>query len=341
MGISLDQHDWLKDFIDLVLEQYDMEYAATWTDNLPEDNRGQAAIFQSLNNRGISFGVLQMDPSLSESQRFPEIKFLSTLKHQLEITLDVATAQGSNAHGLFGHLAFVMLGWAFVGELDQADALAEVWREVQVEQRDLGSVEGILLAHYESLGAHLKAQAPMQDDPLLALPINQGVAYFDLLLAGELALGLFNDERLQRNEIEQALFSVSNDKMRFIEANIALAWSNGLLEAEERNLIKKQIAMLGFEKKTRRKLVNLMITPSTPKEFARKFSSKETGLFVLRQMVIASYIDGTQDHREKKFLQQTAQEFGLNEEQFATIQREMKNFLDQNRDALAHFKRRR
>lgn len=341
MGISLDRDGWLKDFIDLVLEQYDLEHAATWTETLPEANRGKSAIFRSLNNRGISLGMLKLDPSLSESQKFAEIKVLSTLKHQFELTLDVATALGRTAHGLYGHLAFVMLGWALAGDVDQAEQLANVWREVMTEERELGSVEGVLAEHYDALGAALKARVPLKDDALLDLPINQGVAYFDFLLAGELAVGLFDDERLQRHEIEQALFTVSQDKMRFIEANIALAWSNGLLEAEERTLIKKQISLLNFEKKSRRKLVNLMITPSTPKEFARKFSSKATGMFVLRQMVIASYVDGTQDHREKKFLQQTAQEFGLNDEQFATIQREMKNFLDKNREDLNHFKRRR
>jgi uncharacterized membrane protein YebE (DUF533 family) len=123
-----------------------------------------------------------------------------------------------------------------------------------------------------------------------------------------------------------------------VEAVIALAWSNGILEPEERNLIKKQIQMLNFSKKESRKLINLMITPSTPREFAQAFSTSDTGMFVMRQLIIASVVDGVQDNREQKFLFQTSKEFGLSETEFNKLQREMKIFLDQNKESIEQMK---
>jgi uncharacterized membrane protein YebE (DUF533 family) len=119
----------------------------------------------------------------------------------------------------------------------------------------------------------------------------------------------------------------NKDRIHFVEAIIALAWSNGLLEAEERNLIKKQVQMLNLTRKESRKLINLMITPSTPKEFARAFSSPETGMFVMRQLIIASLIDGSQDVREQKFLLQTSKEFGMGDSVFHSLHEEMKQFV--------------
>jgi len=81
-----------------------------------------------------------------------------------------------------------------------------------------------------------------------------------------------------------------------------------------------------------------MITPSTPKEFAHSFSSPETGMFVMRQLIIASVVDGVQDARELKFLYQTSKEFGLTEPEFNQLQDQMKLFLDQNSDSIEQMK---
>lgn len=338
MSISLDQQDWLKSFLDLVLEEYNIENAQSIAGQLPTEGRGLAAVNESLMRRGATNCLPTLDPTISLEQDFASIKFLSTLRHQAEIVLDVAVALGRPIHGDYGRLALVMLWWASLGQMEQVDAWAHAWREVTSGQRDITEFSASLEEHFVPLGASLKDRAILKKDPLLALPVNQGISYFDIRLMGLLGLALHDDERLQRHEVEQVFAEIQGDRIHCIEALIALAWSNGLLEAEERNLIKKQIEMLRLEKKPKRKLLNLMITPSVPKEFAKKFAGEDTKMFVLRQLVIASLIDGTQDNKERKFLYQTSKAFGLNEEQFQQIQNEMKTFIDSNQGAIEQMK---
>jgi uncharacterized membrane protein YebE (DUF533 family) len=341
MSISLDQQDWLKSFIDLVLQQYDVELAQANAAQLPEENRGEAAVTASLARRGATFGFPSLHPEISENQEFASIKFLSTLKHQAEIVLDVAVALNRPIQDIYGHFALVMLWWASLGELDHAEALANAWREISTGERSIEEYASSLEEQYVPLGDALKSNAILKDDPILALPVNQGISYFAIRFMGLLGLALHDDERLERHEIERYYTETHSDRIHCVEATIALAWSNGLLEAEERNLIKKQLEMLRLNKKEKRKLLNLMITPSTPKEFAQSFSSPETAMFVLRQLVIASLIDGVQDNRERKFLHQSSKAFGLAEEQYQAIQTEMKNFIEENKSSIEQMKRHR
>ncbi len=341
MSISLDQQDWLKQFIDLILERYDPSSAMDRAMNFPEgpeEVRGLAAVQASMTVRGVNNGLPLYDASLAADGSFPSIKFLSTLKHQFEIIMDVGVSLNRPFDGDFGRLAIVMITWASLENYENAEYLAEVWREVMTGQRTPDTIPEVLEGHYNMLGEALTDKAILKDDPLLALPINQGISYFDVYLSGRLAIDLYDDARLQRHEIEETHQVTFSDRIHFVEAVIALAWSNGLLEPEERNLIKKQIQMLGLPKKKARKLVTLMITPSTPKEFAHSFSTPETGMFVMRQLIIASVVDGVQDARERKFLYQTSKEFGLGEAEFNQLQEEMKAFLDANQESIEQMK---
>ncbi len=341
MSISLDQQDWFQQFVDLILERYDptaaMERAADLPDG-PEEVRGLAAVQKSMTVRGVNNGLPLYDPSLSADQTFPAIKFLSTLKHQYELILDVGVTLNRPFDGDFGRLAITMIGYAALEDYENAEFLADVWREVMTGQSTPDSIPEVLQPHYITLGDALKKRAILKDDPLLALPINQGISYFDIYLCGRLAIDLYDDARLQRHEIEESHQITYSDRIHFVEAVIALAWSNGLLEPEERNLIKKQIQMLGLPKKKARKLITLMITPSTPKEFAHGFSTPETGMFVMRQLIIASVVDGVQDAKERKFLYQTSKEFGLSESEFNLLQEEMQAFLDANQESIDQMK---
>ncbi|MCB9640318.1 MAG: DUF533 domain-containing protein [Myxococcales bacterium] len=341
MSISLDQPTWLADLIQYTLEHYDAEAAAARASQLPVDERrGVAAISMALDARNISQGLPALYPEMSEDpEDFPSYKFLSTLRIQAEVALDVAIALGRPIEGEMSRLALLMIWWACLGELDQADALAQLWRQVSTGEREVTEFSDYLDSHVEPLGAHLKSRAVLKADPLLALPINQGISFFDIRMAGQLAEALHDDERLERHEIERVMTLTHSDRLRFVEATIALAWSNGLLEAEERNLIKKQIEMLQLDKKQSRKLLNAMITPATPKEFIQSFSDQEVAMFVLRQLVIASMIDGEQDAKERKFLQRTAKEMGLNDTQFRQIMETMMAFLESNRDSIDAMKK--
>ncbi len=341
MSISLENPNWLKEFVQLILENYDVEGAEARAQDLPgetEEERGMAAIHRSLKARGAANGLPKLFPELSADGDFPSIKFLSTLKHQSEIVLDVGVALSRPFEGIFGKLAIVLIAWSTLPNYEKMEALSEVWNQLNDGQLSPEEVENILEGEYQPLGEALKSKALLRDDPILALPINQGISYFDIYLAGRLALDLFDDNKLQRHEVEHTHHLVHSDRIHFIEAVIALAWSNGILEPEERNLIKKQIQLLGLPKKESRKLINKMITPSAPKEFAHSFSSKETGMFVMRQLIIASVIDGVQDAKERKFLLATAKEFGLNESEFNHLQEEMKRFLEENKDSLEQMK---
>ena len=335
MSISLEQPSWLADLINYTFAQYDVEAAFARAAQLPEERRGLAALEAALAARNVSQGLPTLYPEMAEDPTdFPSYKFLSTLRHQAEVALDIAAALNRPTEGELARLSLLMIWWASVGELDQADALAQLWRQVAAGDRDINEMTSYLDSHLEPLGGHLKARAILAHDPILALPINQGISYFDIRLAGLLAEALHDDERLQRHEIEQIATQMSSDRLRFIEATIALAWSNGLLEPEERNLIKKQIEMLQLDKKKSRKMLNLMITPSAPQEFAQSFSSPDVGMFVLRQLVIASMVDGEQDAKERKFLQRTAKEMGLNDTQFREIMESMMAFLEANRASI-------
>lgn len=339
MSISLNQDDWLKQFIDLILQQYNIDAAFEAAAELPEENRGFAAVEHSLGRRGVSFGLPKIHAELSAVPDFPPIKFLSTLKHQAELVLDVAVALNRPFDGDYGRLALVMIWWASVNDLDRMTELAEAWQEVMAGNREIEEVVQTLESHFGPLQEALKKRAVLRADPLLALPVNQGISYFEIKITGLFAVALYEDERLQHHEVEQILTQMHQDRIHFVEATIALAWANGILEAEERNLIKKQLEVLKLSKKENRKLIRLMITPSTPKEFAQSFSSPETSMFVLRELVIASMIDGVQDARERKFLYSTSKEFGLSEEQYNTVQNEMRAFLESNRDAIEQMKK--
>lgn len=341
MSISLNQQNWLQQLIDLLLERYNpsaaMERAVGLPDG-PEEVRGMGAVQRSLTARGVNNGLPLYDPSLSADGSFPVIKFLSTLKHQFEIVWDVGVTLHRPFDGDWGRLAVCMIAWASLQNYEHAEYLAEIWRETMTGQRTPDTIPEILAPHYPLLGKAFADRTLLKDDPLLALPINQGISYFDIYLSGRLAVDLYDDARLQRHEIEQTHQILASDRMHFVEAVIALAWSNGILEPEERNLIKKQIQMLALDKKQSRQLINLMITPSTPKEFAHAFSTKDTGMFVMRQLIIASVVDGVQDAREQKFLFQTSKEFGLSEPDFHHLQDEMKAFLEQNKESIEQMK---
>lgn len=340
MTISLAHSNWLQTLLDQLLDEYDLEAAQQRASALPAKDRGFAAVRQGMDLRGLTRGLPLLYPHLSDSpDNFPAVKFLSLIKHQVETILDVAVALNRPTEGDLARLAITMIFWASVKEIDRAVALADFWREILTQQRDISEAAELLPSHLESLGDFIKALAPLDPDPVLALPINQGLGYFDVSIVGRLAVDLFDDERLQKSEIEQSLHKIHQDRLHFVEATISLAWSNGLLEPEERKLIKKQIELLHLDKKEARKLTNLMITPSTPQEFARSFSNEETAMFVLRQLIIASMIDGSQDQRERKFLQKTAKELGLNDLQFKDITDEMMNFLQANRESIEMMKK--
>ncbi|GEM_PF-1768427 len=336
MSISLEQPTWLADLIQYTLEHYDTQAASARAAQLPVDSRrGVAAISMALECRNVSQGLPALYPELSEDPSdFPSVKFLSTLRIQSEVALDVAVSLGRPYEGELARLALLMIWWAALGELDQADALAQLWTQIAQGHRDASEISGYLNSHIEPLGAHLKSRAVLKPDPLLALPISQGISFFDIRMAGQLAEALHDDQQLERHEIERIMMHTQSDRLRFIEATIALAWSNGLLESEERNLIKKQIEVLNLDKKNTRKLLNAMITPAVPKEFVQSFSDPEVAMFVLRQLVIASMIDGEQDAKERKFLQRTAKEMGLNDTQFRQIMEAMMAFLDANRASI-------
>ncbi|MEM1007375.1 MAG: DUF533 domain-containing protein [Myxococcota bacterium] len=340
MSVSLEQPNWLAYLIHEILSNYDIESAYERASALPEEKKGLAAMEASLKFRNLDKGLPTLFPDLAEDpNHFPTYKFLSTLKHQGEVALDVAIALNRPAQGEFARMALLMVWWASLNQKDQVDTLTDIWKEVASGQRQIEELTPYFDQHVESLGAHLKSQALLKDDPLLALPINQGVSYFDVRMAGLLAEALHDDEHLEPHEIEQIMTIMNKDRLRFLEATIALAWSNGLLEAEERKLIKKQIEMLRLDRKTARKMLNLMITPSTPKEFIHNFSSREVTLFVLRQLVIASMVDGVQDAKERKFLQRTAKEMDIPDPDFRKLLEEMNAFLDDNRASIDAMKK--
>ena len=328
--------DWLGHMADRALARADSLEAGVRShigdlDDDPDDYGvrravAEAWIERSERERGLAFGAPVPDEQLDSEALNGDAHtsaFLLTIRHQIDLALEIAVAFGRDLHDPLprrNEIALVFL------RLTGGHSSTE---ELEVGKDRKGRVGRALRLAGERLVQRLRAT---RAHPPWSLA---GVRAADSRRLCELAVDL-HERRSTSERLGRRLGAMTSQAcLAAIEAMAGVAWSDGDMPPSERRLIEDRIELSGFTRGQRQQALKALDHPRPPAEIAADVTDPRAAQFVVQQVVLECHADGRVDPQESAYIAELAQALGMSGEEVARVEADIAAFYGRHSAYLA------
>ncbi len=332
----LRKRGWLWSFLDRYCSQYDPARlrsalpAECFDPGRPAMVRGRLALRTLMRQSGLRYGLPLRERTLVEDDVAPEdALFLSALAREFDLCSAAALVFGVTLDPLSHRADLLTFLAALVGD----DRLA---RRLQEHRKNDG-------AALEKLARGLawplwKRGRALVADPMLGLPMHNGLLYSDGRFLGRLAMDSYRRGAFSERAAQRLRRFAHRERAALAEALILLARADQALSSSARSSILTQLRALGLPSDLSRELWNALEHPRAPEVIAAQIRSPRTRAFILEQVVLGSLADGWRSPRERQFLKRLAQTLGIPEGELASIEMDLAEFYEAQPDFVDRFR---
>ena len=338
MGDLLKDRDWLWEFLVHYSEAYDVVAVRA---SLPPEcfdesravmPRAKIALRSLMRQSGLRYGLPLRVPGLVPAELpAPEAFFLSALAREFDLCGAAALVlgrglwAGARRRDLLVYLSSLMGTPRF---LSRAEALAAVPPDDLLSEK---------LAHSLAKTVWTRGQV-LLGDPVLGLPLHNGLVYTDARLLGRLALDSYRQNAFRRRAAERLLRYAHRERAALAEALMLLARAEHSPSPAMRRAILAQLRGLGLPQDLWREVRHALAWPRPAESIAASIRSPRTRTFILEQVVLGALADGWRSPKERLFLQRLTHTLGMPITDLARIEADLAEFYAAQPDVVDRFR---
>ena len=178
----------------------------------------------------------------------------------------------------------------------------------------------------------------LTSDPILGLPLHNGLVYSDARFLGRLAVDTYRRARFSRRVAARFQSFVNRERAALAEALMLLARAEHAPSPAMRRAILVQLRELGLPNDLWRSVRLALETPRAPEAIAASIRSKRTRTFLLEQVVLGALADGWRSPKERQFLRKLAHTLDIPEDELARIEADLAEFYAAQPDFVDRFR---
>jgi hypothetical protein len=338
MSDPLKDRDWLWSFLVRYTEAYQPE--ATRVALPPEcfdesravAPRAKTAIRSLMRQTGLRYGLPLRAPGLvSEDLPPAQAFFLSALVRELDLCGAAALVigrglwEGARRRDLLVFLA-ALLGDAKLSQ--RAELLASEPPDDLKSERLSRDLARPLWARGQVLVS----------DPVLGLPLHNGLLYSDARFLARLAVDTYRRNRFSPRVANRLRSYAHRERAALAEALMLLIRAEYAPSAAARRAILGQLRDLGLPAALWRELRKALEFPRPASAIAASIPSQRTRTFILEQVVLGSIADGWHSPKERAFLKQLAETLAIPSSDLARIEADLAEFYAVQPDFVDRFR---
>jgi hypothetical protein len=332
----LRKRGWLWSFLDRYCSQYDPARvraalpAECFDPAKPEMVRGKLALRALMRQSGLRYGLPLRARTLVGDDVPPEpALLLSALVSEFDLCSAAALVFGVELDPVAQRADLLTFLAALIGD----DRLA---LRLQGHRRHDG-------AALEKLSRGLapplwKRGRVLVADPMMGLPMHNGLLYSDGRFLGRLAMDTYRRGVFSERAAQRFRRFAHRERASLAEALILLARADQGLSPSARRSIVGQLRALGLPQDLSREVWNALEHPRSPEVIAAQIRSPRTRAFILEQVVLGSLADGWRTPRERQFLKRLAQTLEIPEGELAHIEVDLAEFYAAQPDFVDRFR---
>jgi uncharacterized tellurite resistance protein B-like protein len=330
---SLRDRRWLWEFVQGYVESYDPAAAraelqpACLDPAVPPMVRARRAIRRLMRSSGLRYGMPLDDSGRWSRGRPPaEGLFLAALARQLDLCGVAALVFGVELEPARRRRELLAFLAALLG-LDNAAS------RISVE-----SDEGRLVREAASLAKPLwKRGQAIVADPVLGLPLHNGLLYCDARYLARLAVDSYRRGGFSAEAASRLRRLVDRQRAALAEALMLMARAENAPSPVAKRVIFRQLRAIGLPSELTKQLKLALESPRSPESIAASLPGRQTRLFILEQVVLGALADGWRSPKERRFLQRLADTLGIPAEELGQIEAELAEFYAEHPDFVDRF----
>ncbi len=325
---------WLWAFLTRYTETYDAEAARRalppecFGDARPVVPRAKRAIRSLMRQGGLRYGLpLRVDAVGVLDGPAPAAFFLSALAREFDLCGAAALVLG---RGL----------WAGARRRDLLVFLAALLGEPKFDERAAAlaaqppdDLQSEKLARDLAKPLWTRGQA-LVADPVLGLPIHNGLVYSDARFLARLAVDTYRHNRFNPRSAERLRRFAHRERAALAEALMLLARAEHSPSPAARQAILAKLRDIGLPADLRRELRQGIEAAA----IAASIPAARTRPFLLEQVVLGSIADGWHSPKERAFLRKLAETLAIPEVDLARIEADLAEFYAAQPDFVDRFR---
>jgi hypothetical protein len=335
---SIRHRGWLWSFLDRYCRQYDAARvrsalpAECFDATRPAMVRGKLALRTLMRESGLRYGLpLRVAGLVDAELPADQALFLSALAREFDLCSAAALVFGVEIEPT-AHRADLL---TFLAALLDRDRLALRLQE----RRSVVDSNGELEKLARSLSGPLwRRGRALVADPLLGLPMHNGLVYSDARFLGRLAMDTYRRGAFSVGAARRLRRFAHRERAALAEALLLLARADHALSSAARRSIVGQLEALGLPFAMARELRELLRKPRPPDAIAAQIRSTRTRTFILEQVVLGSLADGWRSPGEREFLKRLALTLGIPDGELARIEADLAEFYAAQPDFVDRFR---
>ena len=298
----------------------------------PSLPRAKVAIRVLMRQTGLRYGLPLRAPGLVPGDMPPaQAFFLSALAREFDLCGAAALVVHRQLSPPARRRDLTVFLAALIGTesiLDRAELLAESPPDDSQSER---------LAQVLARPVWRRGRA-LTSDPILGLPLHNGLVYSDARFLGRLAVDTYRRARFSRRVAARFQSFVNRERAALAEALMLLARAEHAPSPAMRRAILVQLRELGLPNDLWRSVRLALETPRAPEAIAASIRSKRTRTFLLEQVVLGALADGWRSPKERQFLRKLAHTLDIPEDELARIEADLAEFYAAQPDFVDRFR---
>jgi uncharacterized tellurite resistance protein B-like protein len=329
---------WLWSFLDQYCRQYDAARiraalpAECFDATRPAMVRGKIALRTLMRQSGLRYGLpLRVEGLVGVELPADEALFLSALAREFDLCSAAALVFGVQLDPIAQRADLL----TFLAALLDRDRLA---RRLQEKPALRGSSAELERLARKLAGPLWRRGRALVADPMLGLPMHNGLVYSDARFLGRLAMDSYRRGFFSEGVARRLRRFAHRERVALAEALLLLARADQALSSAARRSILGQLEALGLPSDLAREARELLRRPRPPEAIAAQIRSTRTRTFILEQVVLGSLADGWRSPGERQFLKRLAQTLGIPEGELARIEADLAEFYAAAPDFVDRFR---
>lgn len=296
-----------------------------WTHSFK--SAGKRWIHWSLHHRGLAYGLPLAQPGqLAESRAGtwdPAFAPFLTIWCDLMVEVDALVAGVPRVTGLREWLL------SCLAVLVEADDCADQLHQAMVAG---GANPRLLERSVRAIEPRLERRRYAVGNPLLGLPLRNGIVYSDARLVGRIALRLATEGRVDPVSLIRLRSYTHRERRLLVAALCSLVACGGEIPRAARRAAAAQLERAGLPADEVRDLQRLLRQPPSAELIAELVEGPRAAGYLIEQLLLAAFIDGWIDAEERSFIDQLATDLAVPRPRVDRIEWRVRRFCDWHRD---------
>jgi len=334
----LQNRRWLWTFVVRYSESYDEAQAAAalppecLDQGKPSLPRAKVALRFLMRQTGLRYGLPLRVPGLAPEDLPPaQAFFLSALAREFDLCGSAALVVEKRLTPETRRRDLLVFLAALIGSeslLSKAELLTESPPDDSQSERLAQALAGPVW----------KRGRALTSDPILGLPLHNGLVYSDARFLGRLAVDTYRRGGFSRRVAGRFRRFADRERAALAEALMLLARAEHAPSPAMRRSILTQLRELGLPTDLWRSVRQALEKPRPPEVIASSIRSKRTRTFLLEQVVLGALADGWRSPKERSFLRKLAETLDIPPDELARIEADLAEFYVAQPDFVDRFR---